>query len=134
MNVLIVDRHQWANELVTMIDFFCKQQGGSCNFHFQVHTGQDQAAILAAYNNFKPNVVLVDLMLQPGYRITSELIEAHPTARIIGTTIERTNLVIYKLKKSKAVGLIPKTATPQEFADLMQHVASGQEYWPDPVE
>ena len=121
--IIIIDDHQLFREGVKRI----------LNFEdtFEVVAeGDDGIDTLPLYEEFQPDVVLMDINMpqKNGVEATSELIEKYPDAKVIILSIHDDESYVSHALKSGALGYMLKEMDANEIVDAIKIVAAGGSY------
>ncbi|HIX42981.1 chemotaxis protein CheY [Kurthia sp. 3B1D] len=121
--IIIIDDHQLFREGVKRILDF------EDTFEV-VAEGDDGIDTLPLYEEFQPDVVLMDINMpqKNGVEATSELIEKYPDAKVIILSIHDDESYVSHALKSGALGYMLKEMDADEIVDAIKIVAAGGSY------
>ncbi len=121
--IIIIDDHQLFREGVKRILDF------EDTFEV-VAEGDDGIDTLPLYEEFQPDVVLMDINMpqKNGVEATSELIEKYPDAKVIILSIHDDESYVSHALKSGALGYMLKEMDANEIVDAIKIVAAGGSY------
>ncbi|MET3576802.1 response regulator [Bhargavaea ullalensis] len=122
-NIIIIDDHQLFREGVKRILDFEE------TFNV-VAEGSDGDEVLGLYEEYKPDVVLMDINMpgKSGIEATSELIAAHPDAKIIILSIHDDESYVTHAMKTGALGYMLKEMDADAIVQAIKVVAAGGSY------
>ncbi|SIT69168.1 response regulator [Edaphobacillus lindanitolerans] len=122
-DIIIIDDHQLFREGVKRILDFEE------TFNV-VAEGADGDEVLALYEEFRPDVVLMDINMpgKSGIEATSELIAAHPEAKIIILSIHDDESYVTHAMKTGALGYMLKEMDADAIVQAIKVVAAGGSY------
>lgn len=117
--IIIIDDHQLFREGVKRILDF------EDTFEV-VAEGDDGIDTLPLYEEFQPDVVLMDINMpqKNGVEATSELIEKYPDAKVIILSIHDDESYVSHALKSGALGYMLKEMDADEIVDAIKIVAA----------
>lgn len=121
--IIIIDDHQLFREGVKRILDF------EDTFEV-VAEGDDGIDTLPLYEEFQPDVVLMDINMpqKNGVEATAELIEKYPDAKVIILSIHDDESYVSHALKSGALGYMLKEMDADEIVDAIKIVAAGGSY------
>ena len=121
--IIIIDDHQLFREGVKRILDF------EDTFEV-VEEGDDGVDTLPLYEEFQPDVVLMDINMpqKNGVEATAELIEKYPDATVIILSIHDDESYVSHALKSGALGYMLKEMDADEIVDAIKIVAAGGSY------
>lgn len=121
--IIIIDDHQLFREGVKRILDF------EDTFEV-VAEGDDGIDTLPLYEEFQPEVVLMDINMpqKNGVEATAELIEKYPDAKVIILSIHDDESYVSHALKSGALGYMLKEMDADEIVDAIKIVAAGGSY------
>ena len=121
--IIIIDDHQLFREGVKRILDF------EDSFEV-VAEGDDGVEILPLYDEFQPDVVLMDINMpqKNGVEATADLIEKYPDAKVIILSIHDDESYVSHALKSGALGYMLKEMDANEIVDAIKIVATGGSY------
>ena len=121
--IIIIDDHQLFREGVKRILDF------EDTFEV-VAEGDDGVDTLPLYEEFQPDVVLMDINMpqKNGVEATAELIEKYPDAKVIILSIHDDESYVSHALKSGALGYMLKEMDAEEIVDAIKIVAAGGSY------
>ncbi|WP_010286875.1 response regulator [Kurthia massiliensis] len=121
--IIIIDDHQLFREGVKRILDF------EDTFEV-VAEGDDGVDTLPLYEEFQPDVVLMDINMpqKNGVEATAELIEKYPDAKVIILSIHDDESYVSHALKSGALGYMLKEMDADEIVDAIKIVAAGGSY------
>lgn len=121
--IIIIDDHQLFREGVKRILDF------EDTFEV-VAEGDDGIDTLPLYEEFQPDVVLMDINMpqKNGVEATAELIEKYPDAKVIILSIHDDESYVSHALKSGALGYMLKEMDANEIVDAIKIVAAGGSY------
>ena len=126
MNALIVDPHPFVHEVLGMI---LRSVYGEVSLRTATNL---EGAIAIAYNDPKPDLVLLDLALHgcAGIEALTQIRAVCPAVPVVVVSAIDNRATILAAFRAGVVGYLPKTLTPMVMAAAIQLVAAGGLYVP----
>ena len=121
--IIIVDDHQLFREGVKRIlDFE--------NTFEVVAEGDDGSEVVALYEEFKPDVILMDINMprMNGVEATEQLIKKHPDAKVIILSIHDDGSYVTHALKTGALGYMLKEMDAEAIVEAIKVVSTGGSY------
>lgn len=123
IKIIIVDDHQLFREGVKRIlDFE--------NTFEVVAEGDDGSEVVALYEEFKPDVILMDINMprMNGIEATEQLIKSHPDAKVIILSIHDDGSYVTHALKTGALGYMLKEMDAEAIVEAIKVVSTGGSY------
>ena len=123
IKIIIVDDHQLFREGVKRIlDFE--------NTFEVVAEGDDGSEVVALYEEFKPDVILMDINMprMNGIEATEQLIKNHPDAKVIILSIHDDGSYVTHALKTGALGYMLKEMDAEAIVEAIKVVSTGGSY------
>ena len=124
------DRHPAIRLLVAIeVDFYRVGVAGLLNGTAAVDVvglASTPAEALALVDELCPDVVLLDVRLDEGLRVASEIGGRHPTTRVLPVMVPERDDTVWAWATAGAAGYVTARTTPDELVDSIRRVARGE--------
>jgi Response regulator containing a CheY-like receiver domain and an HTH DNA-binding domain len=123
IRILLVDDHTIVRESWKMI----LEKHPQFNVVAECANGQDA---ITQSRELTPDIVLLDVNVSPihGLGLTQKILEAAPSTRVIGLSVNNTPRFAYRVLEAGAHGYITKTSSLDEIHQGILEVHDGHQY------
>lgn len=123
IRIILVDDHHLARQSWSML------LGYDERFSI-IHESDNGHDAIAHARQLAPDVILVDINMHPinGFEVTQQLLETHPTLKIIGISVNNHPSYAHKMIAIGARGFVTKGSPYEEVAHAIIEVHQGERY------